>query len=167
MAGKIFTRFILSFTKKEKVVLFKGDMQKMDSLIKCFCARMQNIACIGAFNLMHILFLKITKSQSSISASIFPEQRHEYSFLFWKKSAHFYYSQNIDTNIFEKHKHNIICSKGLFQTLITALQLPFSKPITRGCLQCKLKPVWDLTDGFKINTAQKIDTWKKVSIDHF
>lgn len=71
-------------TIKENAVLFKGDMQKMDSLIKCLCARMQNLACVGAFNFMHILFLKLTKEQSSISANIFPEQRHEDSFLIKK-----------------------------------------------------------------------------------
>lgn len=85
MAGKIITCFIISFTqKKENAGLFKGDRQKMDSLIKCLYVRMQNIAHVGAFNLIHILFLRLTKEESSISASIFPDQRHEYSFLFGK-----------------------------------------------------------------------------------
>lgn len=48
-------------TIKENAVLFKGDMQKMDSLIKCLCERMQNFVCLGAFNFMHILFLMLTK----------------------------------------------------------------------------------------------------------
>lgn len=74
-------------TIKGNAVLFKGGMQKMDSLIKCLCARMQNFTCVGAFNFMHILFLKLIKEQSSISANIFPEQRYEYSFLCGKVST--------------------------------------------------------------------------------
>lgn len=71
-------------TIEGNAVLLKGDMQKMDSLIKCLCARMQNFACVGAFNFMRILFLKLMKEQSSISANIFPEVKHENSFLIRK-----------------------------------------------------------------------------------
>lgn len=69
---------------KENAISFKGDILKMDSLIKCLSTRMQNFACVGAFNLIHLLFLKLPKEQSLISANTFPKRRQEDSFLIRK-----------------------------------------------------------------------------------
>lgn len=68
-------------TLKENAIPFKGDIQKTDSLIKCLSLyKNTEFSCVGAFNLMHLLFLKFPKEWSLISANVFPKQRHEDSF---------------------------------------------------------------------------------------
>lgn len=76
-------------TIKGNAVLFKGDMKKMDSLIKRLCVRMQNFACVGAFNFMHIVFLKLTKEQFHFCKYISQSKDMNTAF-FVEKSAHFY-----------------------------------------------------------------------------